>query len=132
MQRAERKTTGFVHWELFTSLQPGEYYSRDMERTRAKLHAQAICPNVARSGMGRLKTLRYNDCVVHSIPQETDVCCEFLARLARVRPHSVVYRGESFASFGQLVFDALCSVDPRQPPSHMERQAALAKSQGLC
>ena len=132
VQRKERKTRGYTSWELFTKIEPGEFYSRDLEGVRRLLHEQYVCPRVARNGMGKLKSLCYNDCLVHAVPKEADVCVEFLAQLARRRPHGVVYRGESFAGFGQQVFDALCSVDPRLPPTYLERQAVLARSNGKC
>ena len=132
VQRRERKTRGYCSWELFTRIQPGEFYSRDLKKTRTKLHEEYVCPKVMRNGMGELKQLRYQDCTVHAICREADVCVEFLAQLGRRRPHNIVYRGESFAGFMQQVFDLLCTVDPRMPPTFLERQAVLARSNGRC
>ena len=82
--------------------------------------------------MNKIKTLKYNDCIIHALPQEAELCCKFLTEFGKTRPHSIVYRGESFASFGAMVFEQLCQVDPRIPPSFLERQATMARSKGLC
>ena len=60
------------------------------------------------------------------------MCAKFLQQMASVRPHTVIYRGESFAGFCQLLFDSLCTVDPRQPPTYLERQAVMARCKGCC
>ena len=132
IQRGERKTPGLTEWELFTGIQPGHFYSRDLQATRAALHRQSICPAVQKSGLNQLKSLRWNDCIVHALPREAEVCSRYLQELAKSRPHSIVYRAESFAGFGQLVFDSLCAVDARQPPTFLERQEVLARSGGAC
>ena len=61
-----------------------------------------------------------------------EVCVKLLATMTEIRPHSVQYRGESFAGFGLLVFESLCTVDPRIAPTLLERQATMSKSKGKC
>ena len=82
--------------------------------------------------MNQIKQLRYQQCIIHSIGKEAEVCSKFLQILAKTRPHSVVYRGESFAGFCQLVFDSLNTVDARQAPTFLERQAVLHRCGGMC
>ena len=130
--RSEAKTPGFGEWELYGGLRPGHWYTRDINAVRASLHREHICPFVRKNGMNQIKQLRYQDCIVHSIPKEAEVCSKFLQELAKTRPHSVVYRGESFAGFCQLVFDSLNTVDARQAPTFLERQAVLHRCGGMC
>jgi len=130
--RPDRKTPGLSSWELFTKIQPGHYYSRDLEETRVALHRQAICPRTIKSGTNQLKALCYNNLTVHALPKEADICMVFLQELTRHRPHSIVYRGESLAGFNAMVFDAICARDPREPPSLAERTAVLQRNGGLC
>ena len=132
IQRADRKAPGLAEWELYTGLRPGNFYSRNLAATRLAMHEQNICPLVQKTGMNTLKKLIYNDCQVNAMPHEAEVCLKFLQELSRHRPHSIVYRAESFAGFGQLVFDSLCAVDPRDPPSFLEKQAVLHRSGGKC
>jgi len=130
--RSEPKSPGFGEWELFSGLAPGSWYTRDIAAVRAALHGAHVCPHVRKNGMNQVKSLHYNDCHVHAIPREAEVCFRFLQELAKTRPHSVVYRGESFAGFCQLVFDSLNTVDARQAPTFLERQAVLHRCGGLC
>ena len=130
--RAEPKSPGFAEWELYGGLAPGHWYSRNIEEVRAALHAQHICPHVRKSGLNQIKSLRYNDCHINAVPKEAEVCSKFLQELAKTRPHSITYRGESFAGFCQLVFDSLNTVDARQAPTFLERQAVLHRCGGNC
>ena len=132
IQRRPRRGADVSSWELFTSMSPGDFYTKDIDETRAKLHAQSICPTVQKDGMNRVKALRYNDCVIHSLPREADVCQKFLQEMGKTRAHAVQYRAETFASFGQLIFDSLCTVDARDPPTYLQRQSILARCQGKC
>ena len=77
-------------------------------QVRADLLREGICPQVSLSGTGVIKGLRYNDCVVHGSPKEAHVCLKFLEELSKVRMHSLQYKGESLAMFGQIVFDEFC------------------------
>ena len=113
IQRGERRTPGLDQWELFTGLMPGHFYSRDPQAVRTQLHSEYVCPLVHKNGMAKLVKLSYNNCTIHHLPQEAEVCSRFLHELAKSRPHAITYRGETFASFSQLVFDSLCSVDAR-------------------
>ena len=110
---AHAKTPQFVEWELYTCIKPGHFYSRDLLATRVKLHKEGIVPHVNLSGLNQIRTLRWNDCVVHALPKEAEVCLKFLEEMTKVRSHNVQYRGESLASFNQRVFDELCKVDLR-------------------
>ena len=67
-----------------------------------------------------------------ALEEELGRALPFLQELAKSRPHAITYRGESFAGFGQLIFDSLCTVDARQPPTYLERQAVLARCRGKC
>ncbi len=52
--------------------------------------------------------------------------------MTKIRPHSILYNGESFSGFGALVFESICNIDPQIPHSLLERQIILAKSKGKC
>jgi 5-methylcytosine-specific restriction endonuclease McrA len=60
------------------------------------------------------------------------VCAKFVQELGKTCPHSIVYRGHSFAGCGQMVMDSLCVADPRQQPTYLEIQAVLARCGGKC
>ena len=132
IRRKDRGGPSMGDWELFTGLRAGHYYSRDLHNDRLELHRASFCPQVQKNGLGGLKSLRYHDCHIHALPREAGVCTRFLVELAKLRPHSVAYRAETFAGFGQLVFDSLCEVDQRDPPTLLERQAVLARAHGRC
>jgi len=130
--KSNNKSVDFSEWELFSELMPGHWYTRDINRIRSKLHENYISPTVYKSGLNKIKTLTYNDCIIHNLPQEAEVCAKFLQHMTKIRPHNIQYRSESFAGFGSLVFASLCQVDPRTAPTLLERQAAIAKSKGKC
>jgi len=96
------------------------------------LHRENICPHVMLSGMNQPKALVYNQCVIHNLPKEGPLCMRFLAELTKSRPHSIVYRGESMTGLSQMVFDSLCTVDARIPPSYLERQSVLNRCHNQC
>ena len=96
------------YWEKYTKLQPGNFRSEDLLAVRADLLRNHICPKVQLSGTGIIKSLRYNDCVIHRWPQEALICLKFLEEYSKIRHHSVSYRGESLSGFCQMIFDDLC------------------------
>jgi hypothetical protein len=118
----------FLYWELFTELTPGHFYTRDMNKARSILHAQHICPLVVKDGVNKIKMLIYNDCFIHLLPREAECCVNFLQIMKKIRPHNIQYRGETFAGFCAMVFESLCTIDPRIPPSLLEKQFVLAKT----
>ena len=99
------KAAHFVEWELYTQTQPGHFYNRNIRDTRASLHKQGFAPEVRLSGLGQIKALTWNVCVIHAIPKDAEVCLKFLDELTKARSHDVRYRGESMAAFNQRVFD---------------------------
>ena len=109
------QNTSFREWELHTCSRPSRFYSVDMLTTRCGLHEEGIVPEVRLSGPGEIITLRWIGCVTHALPQNAEVCLEFLGEITKVRSHSAQYRAESIASFNQRVFDELCKVDFNHP-----------------
>ena len=126
------KAAHFVEWELYTKIKPGHFYSRDMQYTRTNLHKEGLAPTVMLSGLGQIKTLRWNDCIIHALPKDAEVCLKFLDELTKVRSHNVQYRGESMASFSQRIFDEFCKVDLRPPITYAEKQEVRARCGGKC
>ena len=68
------KAGHFVEWDLYTQIQPGHFYSRNIKGTSASLHQQGFAPEVRLSGLGQIKALTWNDCVIHAIPKDAEVC----------------------------------------------------------
>ena len=60
------KAVHFVEWELHTQMQPGHFYNRHIMGTGASLHTQGFAPTVRLSGLGQVRALTWNDCVVHA------------------------------------------------------------------
>ena len=96
------------YWETYSKLAPGHFQAPDLLKVRAALLREGICPQVRLSGTGHVKALRYNDCHVHAWPKEAHICLKFLEELSAVRAHSLQYRGESLATFCQMIFDEFC------------------------
>ncbi len=131
--RAPSKAPGFDQWELYNgTLTPGHWYTRNLERTRSDLHSSHVCPRVCKNGLSRLTSLHYNDFHLYSIPREAQVCIQFLQELTKLRPHAIVYRAQSLAGFGQLVFDSLNEVDARRPPTYLERMTVEDRAGSCC
>ena len=94
------------YWSTFSKIAPGHFKCDDVIQIRAELLSEGICPQVKLSGTGIVKGLRYNDCHIHNWPTKTaHVCLKFLEELSKVKTHSLQYRGESLAVFGQQIFD---------------------------
>ncbi len=119
-------------WETFSTLGPGHFYSNDLAGVRADLLREGVCPQVRLSGMGMLKGLRYNDCVIHGWPREAHVCLKFLEELSKVRAHSLQYRGESLATFGQMIFDEFCKPCDRPFLTADLKRELAGKQKGRC
>ena len=105
--RRTNVTPASQYWETYTKLQPGHFSSSDLMQIRADLLRDGICPRLKLSGTGVIRELRYNDCFVHAWPHEAHICLKFLEEYGKTRHHSIAYRGESLATFGQMIFDDL-------------------------
>ncbi len=79
-----------------------------------------------------IKGLRYNDCIVHGWPSEAHVCLKFLEELGKVRAHSLQYRGESLATFGQIIFDEFCKPSDRPFLTADIKRELAGKQRGRC
>lgn len=106
--RRANSTPVSQYWETYSKIAPGHFYSHDLVGVRADMLREGICPQVRLSGVGVIKGLRHNNCMVHGMPHEAHICLKFLEELGKVRAHSLQYRGESLATFGQMVFDEFC------------------------
>ena len=125
-------TPASQYWDTYTELKPGHFYSGDLLQVRAELLREGVCPQVRLSGTGMIKGLRYNDCVVHNWPKEAHVCLKFLEEYGKFRHHSIAYRGESLAIFGQLIFDDLCRQCDRPFITKDIRQELCGRQKGRC
>ena len=76
-------TPASQYWSTFTKLAPGRVKTNDITTVRAELLRDGICPQVLLSGTGIPKGLRYNDCIIHTWPQEAHVCLAFLVELSK-------------------------------------------------
>ena len=103
--RRANSTPASQYWDTYSKLAPGHFKADDLLQVRADLLREGISPQVRLSGVGSIKSLRYNDCVVHAWPKDAHVCLKFLEELSTVRAHSVQYRGEGMATFCQMIFD---------------------------
>jgi hypothetical protein len=103
--RRVNSTPASQYWEVYIKLGPGHFYSNDLLQIRADLLRQGICPQVRLSGTGVIRSLKYNDMIVHNWPQEAHICLKFFEEYGKSRHHSIAYRGKSLATFGQMVFD---------------------------
>ena len=101
-------TPASQYWNTFTKLAPGHFETNDLMAIRADMLREGICPQIRLSGTGIPKGLCYNNCIVHTWPQEAHVCLYFLEELSKTRAHAIQYRGESLATFGQMIFDEFC------------------------
>ena len=63
--------------------------TNDLMAVRAEMLRNGICPQVRLSGTGIPKGLRYNDCIIHTWPQEAHVCLKFLEELSKTRAHAL-------------------------------------------
>lgn len=106
------------HWN--GSMEPGHYYTDDIGKARLELHAQGTCPKVSLNGVGAPKALRIpagkEEVVVHRWPREGNVCEAFADELYRRTKRKVPYKGESLASFANVVLTELL-----KPPSHRKQ-----------
>jgi hypothetical protein len=131
--RRANSTPSCIYWETFVELKPGHFYSNhDLMEVRAKLLREGICPEVRLSGSGQLKMLRYNDCFVHAMPAESHVCLRFLQELSSVRAHTLQYRGESLAMFGQQLFDEFSKPTDRPFLTNDVKREISGKQRGKC
>jgi len=70
--------------------------------------------------------------IVHKWPQEAHICLKFLEEYGKSRHHSIAYRGESLATFGQMVFDDLCRQCDRPFITKEIKQELTGRQQGRC
>ena len=101
-------TPASQYWSTLTKLAPGHFKTTNLMAIRADMLREGICPQVRLSGTGLPKGLRYNDCIVHTWPQEAHACLKFLEELSKTRAHNIRYRGESLATVNQMIFDEFC------------------------
>ena len=103
-----------------------------MLQVRADLLREGICPQVRLSGTGVIRSLTYNDMIVHGWPKEAHVCLKFLEEYGKSRHHSIAYRGESMATFGQMVFDDLSRQCDRPFITKDIRRELSGRQKGRC
>ena len=70
--------------------------------------------------------------MVHGWPQEAHVCLKFLEEYGKSRHHSIAYRGESIAMFGQMVVDDLCRQCDRPFITKEVRVDLAGRQKGRC
>jgi hypothetical protein len=125
-------TPASQYWQTYSKLKPGHFKTNDLMAVRAEMLRDGICPQVRLSGTGMPKGLRYNDCIIHNWPQEAHVCLKFLEELSKTRAHTLQYRGESLATFGQMVFDEFCKPCDRPFLTAEIRKEIAGKQKGRC
>ena len=79
--RKANSTPASQYWQTYSKLAPGHFKTNDITAVRADMLREGICPQVRLSGTGLPKGLRYNDCIVHTWPQEAHVCLKFIEEL---------------------------------------------------
>ena len=99
IKRKANVIPGGQYWESYSELKPGHFRSANLHSIRTDFLEKGISPKVSLNGMGNVKRLKYGECMIHSWPAEAHVCMSFLEELSLVKPHSLVYRGESLAAF---------------------------------
>ena len=93
---------------------------------------EGICPQVRLSGTGVIKSLKYNDMIVHGWPKEAHICLKFLEEYGKSRHHSISYRGESLATFCQMIFDDLNRACDRPFITKEIKQELTGRQAGRC
>lgn len=78
------------------------------------------------------RSLKYNDMIIHNWPHESHICLKLLKEYGKSRHHSIAYRGESLATFGQMVFDDLCQQVDRPFITKDIRQELPGRQRGQC
>ena len=125
-------TPASQYWQTYSKLAPGHFKTNDITAARANMLREGISPQVMLSGTGIPKGLRYNDCIVHTWPQEAHVCLKFLEELSKTRAHNIQYRGESLAMFNQMMFDEFCRPCDRPFLTAEIRKEIAGKQKGKC
>jgi hypothetical protein len=69
---------------------------------------------------------------VHAMPNEAHICLKFLEELSKVRAHTLQYRGESLAMFGQQLFDEFSKPVDRPFLTNDIKKELSGKQQGKC
>ena len=124
-------------WKEWTGdLEPGcHYFTHDLASARLKLHTEGTCPKVTLNGAGIPKALRIptenrTTAVVHRWPPEGALCEAFAAEVQRRTGRQVPYKGESLASFANLVFTELLKPPQRRRQLGEELYNKLWRQQG--
>jgi len=125
-------TTACQYWDTFSEIKPGHFYASDLLKVRGDMLRQHVSPKVYLSGLGNIKRLQYNDCIVHNWPAEAHICLRFLERYSEIRHHSLSYRGESLSTFCQMVFDDLCRPCDRPFLPRDVKTELAGRQKGLC
>jgi hypothetical protein len=102
-------TSEWRHWT--GEQEPGHFYTFDLTEARVELHSQGKCPKVSLNGAGVPKALRLKvgteEAVIHNLPTEATLCEAFAKELDRRTKRKVTYKGESLATFSNLVLAEL-------------------------
>ena len=115
-KRKSNSTPDAKYWGTYTNpiVKPGHFTSEDLCGMRMGLLDQGISPNVLLSGVGEIKALKYNDMIIHKSDNEAMfVCMKFIDVLHQYKTSTLAYRGESLATFTQLIFDEFCKPSER-------------------
>ena len=122
IQRPPNNTPGCSFWKQFTKIQPGHFCHEDLQEARSQLLKQGICPQVKLNGCGEFKSLKYNQMIIHKHHKDSFICMKFLEEYSKFKTHSIVYKGESMASFNCMIFEDLCKVPERPQIPHDKRK----------
>jgi hypothetical protein len=113
------------------ALQPGHFYSYDLQSARVDLHKESICPYVVLDGTSQPKHLIYNDLHIHSFPEEAKLCMRFAGIYKNVTKRDLKYHGQKY---GQFTLQALNEMGKRfrVKPMKEEKQFIIQRQGNKC
>ena len=126
------KEHNVARWEDWNGdFRPGRFWT-NLHEARSKLHREGICPRVHMSSNGALKSLFYNEMVLHSKPREAALLAEFAATFERVTGRPLSYDASSLPAFTARAFTELCRPTERPIRSKETVAQLLAEQSGTC